>query len=148
MSEGESFNEQVIEDFRAHGGIVASFPIPGVTIALVHHVGRRTGAQRIAPVICQPLHHGWAIFAANGGAVTHPAWYHNLVARPRTVVEVGDIVVEVATREASGAERRRIWEEQKRRTPFAADYETTASPREIPVIVLEPDGEDTPASEV
>ncbi|OGA22082.1 MAG: hypothetical protein A3I01_12310 [Betaproteobacteria bacterium RIFCSPLOWO2_02_FULL_65_24] len=32
---------------------------------------------------------GYCVFASKGGAPEHPAWYRNLVANPRVIVEVG-----------------------------------------------------------
>lgn len=37
----------------------------------------------------QPLDEDFAIFASKGGAPTHPAWFHNLVANPGATIEVG-----------------------------------------------------------
>ena len=41
-------------------------------------------------------------------------------------------------RVAEGGERAAIWATQKERMPNFADYEKTAAPREIPVVLLDP----------
>jgi hypothetical protein len=43
----------------------------------------------------------------------------------------------VTARVATGDERERIWEAQKKAFPNFAEYETTSGGREIPVVVLD-----------
>jgi hypothetical protein len=53
---------------------------------------------------------------------------------------VGTSTVDVQARVATGKERERIWEEQKRRNPAFAAYEDRTK-RQIPVVILEPTGQ-------
>jgi deazaflavin-dependent oxidoreductase (nitroreductase family) len=150
-----SWNEQIIAEFRANAGhvswstdddLAAGRPVPprlpgfgerqGAPIILVHHTGARTGRERINPLMYQPVGDDFAVFATYGGSPRHPAWYRNLVANPRTTVEVGTERVSVAARPAGGAERERIWAEQVALTPAFAQFEAAAG-RQIPVVVLE-----------
>jgi deazaflavin-dependent oxidoreductase (nitroreductase family) len=92
----------------------------------------------VNPLACQALDGGgWAVFGSKGGAPTNPDWVHNLKANPRARIEVGSETHEVVARVAEGAERDRIWTRQKELMPGFADYEGR-TPREIPVVVLEP----------
>jgi deazaflavin-dependent oxidoreductase (nitroreductase family) len=77
------------------------------------------------------------VFASKAGAPTNPDWYHNLVAHPEAVVEIGSETQRVRARVAAGDERDRIWTTQKERYPGFAEYEQKTT-REIPVILLEP----------
>jgi deazaflavin-dependent oxidoreductase (nitroreductase family) len=129
------FNDSVIEQFRAMGGKLPG-PAEGSALLLVHTRGARTGAARVNPVTYQPLADGWAIFAAHAGAANHPAWFHNLVATPETIIEIGTETIPVRARVTTGEERERIWERQKAFYPRFAKYEEQTA-REIPVIVLE-----------
>ena len=132
------WNTPVIEEFRANGGKVGG-DMEGWPIVLVHHTGAKSGAKRVAPLVYQQLDDGAiAIFASKAGAPAHPHWYGNLVANPDTTIEVGDGTREVRARVATGDERKRIWEEQKRRLPQFGGYEEKAEGREIPVVILEP----------
>ncbi|GAA4667172.1 nitroreductase/quinone reductase family protein [Amycolatopsis dongchuanensis] len=149
-----AWNARIIAEFRAHGGYVpwsteeefaAGRPIPprfsgfderGMPLILVHHIGARTGRERISPLFYQPVDNGWAVFATHGGSPKNPAWYRNLVARPRTTVEVGAETVPVVARVAEGAERERIWAKEIALVPKFAEFEA-ASGRQIPVVVLE-----------
>jgi len=76
------------------------------------------------------------VFGSKGGAPTHPAWYHNLVANPVVTVEVPGETFDATARTAVGEERDRIWSAQKELMPGFAEYEAKTD-REIPVVVLE-----------
>ena len=103
---------------------------------MLHHTGAKSGRERVTPVMYQRVGDSLAVFASKGGAPTNPAWYHNLVAHPRTVVEVGVDTVPVVARVASDDEREPIWEKQKGDYPGFADYESRTD-RRIPVVILE-----------
>jgi deazaflavin-dependent oxidoreductase (nitroreductase family) len=135
MTEAGDFNRRIIDEFRAQGGKVAG-PVEGFSLLLLHTRGARTGGERVNPVAYQSLGDGWAVFATHAGAPKHPAWFHNVVAHPETVVEVGTETIPVRARVAVGDERERIWARQKAFYPRFARYERQTD-REIPVVVLE-----------
>ena len=60
---------------------------------------------------------------SKGGAPTHPAWYHNLMANPDTTIEVGTETIAVHAEQAEGQERERLFRTQVQRTPAFAEYE-------------------------
>ncbi len=137
MSEANDFNQGVIEEFRANDGVVGG-PFQGFQLVLLHHIGAKSGTERINPLAYQRLgDDSVAIFASKGGAPTNPDWFHNLVANPKTRIEIGTEQYDVTARVAAGDERERIWEAQKKAFPNFAEYETTAGDREIPVVVLD-----------
>ena len=127
------FNTRIIEEFRASGGKVLG-PAEGFSLMLLHTTGARTRAERVTPY--QPLADGWAIFATHAGAPKHPDWYHNLLAHPETIIEIGTETVPVRARVTAGEEREQIWSRQKAFYPSFAKHEAKTT-REIPVIVLE-----------
>lgn len=133
----DDWNQKIIEEFRANDGKVGG-QFEGAPMILVHHKGRKTGTERVNPLVYQPLEGRWAIFASKAGAPSDPEWYLNLVAHPRTTIEVGTATYEVMARTAVGEEREKIWEDQKKASPGFADYEVKAGDRVIPVVVLEP----------
>ena len=135
MPDVNDFNRQIIDEFHANDGRVGG-RFEGTPLLLLHHTGARSGEVRVNPVAYQAVDGAWAIFASKGGAPTHPAWYHNLVAHPAAVIEVGTETIPVRARVADGAERETIWTEQKRRSPGFAEYEAKTA-RTIPVVVLE-----------
>ena len=135
MSKWNDWNQTVIEEFRANGGRVGGM-FEGSPLLLLHHAGARTGIRRVSPLMYQEVQGGYAIFASKGGADNNPDWYHNLVANPRTEVEVGTETVPVQVRVAQGEEQDRIWTRQKRDYPQFEEYESKTL-RVIPVVVLE-----------
>ncbi len=131
------WNTQVIEEFRANGGKVGG-NFEGMPLLLLHHVGGKTGTERVNPLAYQQLDEGAvAVFASKGGAPTDPDWFRNLKVNPETAIEIGTETREVRARVADDAERNQIWERQKEKVPAFAEYEDKTE-RVIPVVVLEP----------
>ena len=135
--EVKDFNGKIIAEFRANGGRVGG-PFQGSNILLLHHTGARSGTERVSPLAFQWVGDSFAVFASKAGAPENPAWLHNLLAHPDTVVEVGTRTVRVRARVAQPAERDVICSRQQQRNPAFAQYEVKASPRKIPVVVLDP----------
>ena len=131
-------NAWVIEQFRANGGALPGEGSPA--LLLLHHVGARTGARRVTPVTFRVDAGRHVIFASYAGGPAHPTWFHNLVAHPRVTYEVGVETFEARARVVEGEEHKRLWTAQKAEFPVFADYETSAAPRVIPVVILERDG--------
>lgn len=103
------YNSEIIKEFRANGGRVGGM-WEGTTLILIHHVGARSGIERVAPVACSPQDGGrFAIWAANGGSPAHPNWYYNLKAHPRITVEVGTETFTVLAQELDDAARAELW---------------------------------------
>ena len=131
------WNSGIIEEFRANGGRVGGI-FEGAPLLLLHHIGARSGTERVNPLMYQSVNGGYAVFASKGGADTNPDWFHNLIANPNTTVEVGADTIAVAARVAEGDERDRIWERQKTDWPQFAEYERKTARDRIPVIILNP----------
>lgn len=131
------WNKDIIEEFRGNDGNVGGM-FEGRPLLLLHHVGAKSGTERVSPLMYQTLDDGFAIFASKGGADQNPAWFHNLKSNPETTVEIGTDTVTVRTRVAEGEEHDRIWAQQKRDFSFFAEYEQKTSRSKIPVVILEP----------
>lgn len=133
------WNANIVTEFRENDGRVGG-NFEGAPIVLLHHVGRRSGQEFVAPTMYLADETDPAViyvFASKGGAPTNPDWYRNLVAAGEAVVEVGTETYKVAVAEVTGAERDRIYAEQARRYPGFAEYEVrTAGIRTIPVLKL------------
>lgn len=132
------FNSSIIEEFRASGGKVGG-QFAGAPLLLLTTTGARTGATRVNPVMYLADGGRLYVFASKGGAPVNPDWYHNLVARPRAVVEVGDERYEVKATVLAGAERDEIYQRQAAAYPGFAEYQASTS-RIIPVIALDRTG--------
>ena len=138
MADGDDFNGKVIEEFRANSGKVGGY-FEGAPLLLLHHNGAKTGAERVNPLVYQQVGGSYAIFASAGGQPRDPQWFRNLVAHPEVTIEVGASTVKARARVAEGSERDSIWTTQKERMANFAEYEKSAAPRVIPVIVLDPE---------
>ena len=137
MADHEDFNAKIINDFRANGGKVGGM-FEGAPMLLLHHAGAKSGAERVNPLVYQQVGDSYAIFASRAGAPRHPDWYYNLVAHPDATAEVGTGTVHVRARVADPDERDPIYARQKEIAANFADYEKSAAPRVIPVILLDP----------
>jgi deazaflavin-dependent oxidoreductase (nitroreductase family) len=107
--QARDYNSDIISEFRANEGRVGGM-WTGTTLILLHHVGARSGIERVTPVACSPRGDGrFAIWAANGGSPAHPNWYYNLRAHPEVTVEVGAETFTVVAEELDGTARADVW---------------------------------------
>lgn len=132
-----SFEDKIINEFRANGGEVGGY-FEEMSLLLLHHKGARTGAERVSPVAYLGVDGGYAVFASKGGADENPGWYHNLLANPEIKIEVGSQTVDVVAREVDGDERSSIWARQVAARPQFGEYERKSKRDRIPVLVLTP----------
>jgi F420H(2)-dependent quinone reductase len=117
------------------GGHLPGMPV--ARIALVDHVGARSGARRTSPLIYLEAEGVVAVVASKGGQPTHPAWFHNLMAHPDTTIQVASQVREVHARVASEDERERLWPKLSAVYPGYDFFQDLAKDRRIPVVLLE-----------
>lgn len=126
--------------YRRSGGRLGSH-IPGwpaARIALVDHVGAKSGAKRTSPVMYFEDGGAIVVMASKAGQPTHPAWFHNLKANPETTVQVGSTTREVRARLATEEERARLWSGFLAIYPSSEFYARNAQGRQIPIVVLDP----------
>ena len=139
MSEMNDWNAQIIAEFRSNDGKVGG-PFEGAPVVLMHHVGRKSGAEYVNPVMYLADESDPStiyVFASKAGAPTHPDWYWNMTEAGSATVEVGTETYDVAVREVEGDDRDRIYAEQVSRYPGFGEYaEKTAGIRVIPVLAL------------
>jgi deazaflavin-dependent oxidoreductase (nitroreductase family) len=137
------WNAQIIDEFRANHGQVGG-PFEGAPLILLHHRGRRSGADHVSPVMYladESDPETIYVFASKAGAPTDPEWYRNLVAAGRGRIESGNGEYDVDVSRLEGEERDRIFAEQASRYPGFAEYATkTAGIRTIPVLALRRQG--------
>lgn len=136
MANMQDWNQRIIDEFRTNGGTVTTAGF-GRSLILVHHVGAKSGTERIAPLRGIPTPSGaWLIAASKAGAPENPGWYHNLLANPDTKIETPDDgVVDVRAVELTGAERDVAWSAFTESSQGFRDYEARTS-RVIPVLEL------------
>lgn len=131
----QAFNQKIIEEFRAHHGVVGP-PFEGAPMILVTHTGARSGTERTSPLVYTRDGDRYVIIASKGGAPDNPDWYHNLRANPRATVEVGDErFVANAEIYTDGPERDRLFDAMAEGMPNFRDYADNTT-RVIPVVAL------------
>jgi deazaflavin-dependent oxidoreductase (nitroreductase family) len=129
------FNAKVIEEFRANGGRVGG-DLADTTLVLLHHIGARSGIERVTPVAASLREDGrFVIVASNGGSLAHPAWYHNLKANPRIKVELGSQTCSVLAEELEGPARADVWQRLVAEAPQVGEFQRRVA-RRIPVFTL------------
>lgn len=132
------WNSNIIEEFRANEGRVGGM-FEGAPLVLLHTTGRRSGTERVNPLMYPPDGDRWIIFATKGGHIAHPDWFRNVEANPDATIEVGTETIPVrATVLHDGPERDELYTRQVEAYPQFGEYEKkTAGHRTIPVVVLE-----------
>jgi F420H(2)-dependent quinone reductase len=107
----------------------------GRPVVVVTSVGAKTRKLRKTPLMRVEHEGKYAVVASQGGAPTHPVWYHNLVANPLVELQDGPVKKEYRAREVSGDERDDWWARAVEAWPDYASYQERTS-RVIPVFVL------------
>lgn len=110
--------------------------VTGLPMLVLTTTGARTGAPRPVPLLGLPDREGLVVIASSYGRHEHPAWYHNLVARPDAHVLVGGDSYPVVAELLTGDERARVWREALRVYPGFATYERRAAHRAVGVFLL------------
>jgi deazaflavin-dependent oxidoreductase (nitroreductase family) len=135
MTDQNEYNRKLIEEFRATRANL-DWPFKGRPLLLLTTTGARSGERRTTPIMYMPDGDRLIVFASNAGALTHPAWYHNLMAHPQVTVEIGNETFDAIALVTEGAERNRIWSKTVELYPFFADHQAKIT-RQIPVVALE-----------
>ena len=122
------------ERFEASNGAEAN-TLRGVPIILLTSVGAKTGKLRKTPLMRVEHDGQYAVIASQGGAPTHPVWFHNLVSNPHVELQDGADRADYNAHLAEGEERAVWWERAVAVWPDYANYQKRTD-REIPVFLL------------
>ena len=140
MSESRSdptgFNESVIGEFRANGGVVGG-ELAGMPLLLLTTIDTRSGQPRTTPLAYHRRGGRYLVIASNGGAVRDPAWFRNLEQDPDVTVEVGVRTFAATATILEASERDAVFAMIVAEAPSAGMFQAKAG-RAIPVIELEP----------
>ncbi|BBY42916.1 nitroreductase family deazaflavin-dependent oxidoreductase [Mycolicibacterium celeriflavum] len=130
----KSFNENIIEEFRANGGKVGG-PFEGADLLLLHTTGAKSGQRRISPLAYFTIEGRTIVIGSYAGADRDPAWVHNLRAKPQAHVEIGTDSYDVTARELPTAERDDLYPKVVEAAPVFAEYQSKTS-RVIPLFEI------------
>ena len=135
-SDPNGFNESVIREFRASGGVVGG-ELAGMSLLLLTTIDARSGRPRTTPLAYHRRGHRYLVIASNGGAARHPSWFRNLERDPNVTVEVGAETFPARARILDSSERDAVFAAIVAQAPAAGAFQAKAG-RTIPVIELEP----------
>jgi len=109
----------------------------GLHAFLLESTGATSGALRRAVLgYLEDGSDAWLVIGSKGGAPQHPAWVHNLAARPQATVILADGErVAVRAERLAGEELDRAWRRIAVDAPEYVEYRARTS-RDIPVIRL------------
>ena len=125
-----------VEAYERSGGAEANTLLDtGLPIIIVTTRGNKTGKLRKTPLMRVEHDGEYALVASQGGAPTHPVWYHNLVADPTAVtIQDGPEPWDAVVRQVEAEERAVWWDRAVLAYPPYADYQQRTD-RTIPVFV-------------
>lgn len=123
--------------FRASGGRVGATWMHGARVCLLTTVGRKSGKQRTTPLLYLEDGERVVLVGSQGGMSKDPLWVGNIEADPDVEIEIGSSRRKMRGRRGTHEEKARYWPALTRIYPDFDDYQAR-TPRDIPVIVLEP----------
>lgn len=110
----------------------------GMLVVDLKTIGAKSGRQR-SSMLTSPVYDDDKIVlvASRGGDPHHPGWYHNIKANPDVEITTRRGTRKMRARVASPEEKQRLWPEVVRKYRGYGQYQTR-TPRDIPLVVLEP----------
>jgi deazaflavin-dependent oxidoreductase (nitroreductase family) len=133
-----SFNDTVIENFRAADGLLGGH-WEGKTTLLLHAPGRKSGRETINPLVAAPHDGSFLVCGSAGGAPADPQWVANLEALDGPVtIELGADTVQAdhrVVRPGRDAEWDDLYAVWRAYWPDAAGYEKKTD-RRFPLAVI------------
>ena len=109
----------------------------GTQTLILTTTGRRSGQQRVHPLIYGRHGDDYLVVASKGGAPQHPDWYLNLAAHPEVEIQVKGDKLRAHARTAMPEEKAELWSIMTQEWPDYDRYQEKTD-RDIPVVVLEP----------
>jgi deazaflavin-dependent oxidoreductase (nitroreductase family) len=109
----------------------------GQTFVLLHTVGAKSGVERTNPLLATKRGEQILLVASKAGAPKHPAWLHNLRARPDVDATFDGVRQPMRARIVdAGPERDELWAIVCDNYTGYATYQQRAGERLIPVVEL------------
>ena len=131
------WNSDLIDYLRSHDGEAPDGPFKGRQLLILTTNGAKSGETREAPLVYSTDGDRLVIIASMGGAPTHPAWYHNIVADPHVTIEAAGQKFRGIATIADPVERRRLYDQHAELHPSFTEYEAKTGGRVIPVITVQ-----------
>lgn len=107
----------------------------GTTILLLHTKGRKSGKDRVHPLIFREWNDDYLVVASKGGADEPPTWFQNIEADPGVEVQIKGDKFTATARTATPSEKPAMWQHMVDAWPDYSEYQKKTA-RNIPVVVL------------
>jgi deazaflavin-dependent oxidoreductase (nitroreductase family) len=107
------------------------------TILLLHSRGHNSGKQYVTPIAYFYTEGFYFLVGSNWGKQQNAGWYYNLLAQPRTTIEVKGRRISVEARPAEGPQYDQLWDYAIQHHPPYLHYKEMTS-RRIPIMILQP----------
>ena len=107
------------------------------TILLLHSHGHISGKQHVTPVAFFFTDGFYFLIGSNWGKDQNAGWYYNLLAQPRTLIEVKGRTISVDASPAEGLQYNQLWEYAIQHHPPYLHYKEMTR-RHIPIMILNP----------
>ncbi len=99
-----------VELYESSGGIEGTTLLDtGLPVVIVTSLGAKSGNVRKTPLMRVEHDGRYALVASQGGAPTHPTWYHTLVKHPHIELQDGPAPQDMTVRLVEGEERATWW---------------------------------------
>lgn len=131
--------------YRWTGGFIGGY-IFGNRMLLLTTTGRKTLKQRTTPVAYLTDGDALVIIGGAAGAAKQPAWWLNLQSHPEAQIQVRRRKLRVSVTRVQPEERQRLWARYPAQHAMF-DKMQKRVPRDIPVVMLHPLSEPSPAHE-
>jgi deazaflavin-dependent oxidoreductase (nitroreductase family) len=111
----------------------------GLPTLLLTTIGRKSGEERIAPLVFLQNGEDMVIVASLAGYDQHPAWYLNLSANPKCWVQLDRRKMAAVARDATAKEREALWPRLTAVLPLWSHFQKQTD-RPFPIVILTPSG--------
>jgi deazaflavin-dependent oxidoreductase (nitroreductase family) len=111
------------------------------TILLLHSIGHKSGKHYVTPIAYFQTNGFYFLIGSNWGKEQNAGWYNNLMAQPRTIIEVKGTQIPVEAGRAEGQEYEQLWKYAIDHHPPYLHYKGMTK-RHIPIVILKPVAQD------
>ena len=122
--------------YRLSGGRIGG-EMQGAKVMLLYTTGRKTGKQRVTPLMFIREGNSYVVTASNAGQPSHPGWYWNIQDGAPIEIQIMDKKLTVEAHEAEGEKRIELFERFKNVSDQYSRYDENTD-RDIPVVILTP----------
>ena len=123
MADAKQWEDQLIEDMRAHDGQVTPGPLAGQTLMVMTSTGAKSGEPRRAILTYSRDGEDQIVAGTAGGSPTVPGWIHNLEANPKVTIEAANETYDATAQVIKdGPERDRLWDQRVATFPAFGAY--------------------------